>query len=90
MTVRALMKLTSEKSHAGWEAKELTFTAEYDTTIPEESRFWEATPTGSITMTVTSKAALEQFKLGEKYYVDFSPAPRQLMVEMPKKNGPVL
>lgn len=54
-------------------SKTLVFQAQYDTTIPEQARFAKATPCGSLEMQVDNPAALEQFKLGKAYYLDFTP-----------------
>ena len=78
MSVRAKMKLT-EITETCWGkpgSKKLHFSAQYDTSIPEDRRFQEATPSGSIEMHVDNPIALEAFKLGDDYYVDFSPAPK--------------
>lgn len=37
--------------------------------------FWQATPDGSLVMTITNPAAADDFELGQDYYVDFTPAP---------------
>ena len=50
------------------------FHAEYDTAIPEDQRFQKATPTGEIKMQIDNPAALEFFKPGNAYYVDFTEA----------------
>lgn len=78
MSIRAKMKLThvTETVWAPPGGKNLKFTTVYDTAIPEDQRFQKATPTGEITMHVDSPVALEQFKLGEDYYVDFTLAPK--------------
>jgi hypothetical protein len=47
----------------------------YDTSIPEDQRFQQATPSGSFEQLVDNPAALEQFELGKSYYVDFTPVP---------------
>lgn len=41
----------------------------------ENERFHSATPSGALTMQVDNPAALEQFKPGQMYYLDFVPAP---------------
>lgn len=41
---------------------------------PENARFTKATPWGEIKMGIDNPAALEQFKVGQSYYVDFHPA----------------
>lgn len=38
---------------------------------PEDEKFWEATPSGSITMTINNPGAAEQFQAGEHWYVRF-------------------
>lgn len=78
MTVRAKLHL-SAITESAWGGKTLKFTTHYDASIPEDQRFQKATPSGSFEMTVDNPAALEQFKLGQHYYVDFNPvaAPAQ-------------
>lgn len=41
----------------------------------ENQRFWTASPSGSLEIACTNPEATGQFKLGESYYVDFTPAP---------------
>lgn len=71
--VRARFKLT-EIHELSWGGKRLVFAPEYDSTIAADRCFAKATPTGRFEMQVDNKAALEQFKLGEDYFVDFTPA----------------
>jgi hypothetical protein len=40
----------------------------------ENKAFWEQTPAGSITLTITNEAARDQFQPGKEYFVDFTPA----------------
>jgi hypothetical protein len=40
----------------------------------ENRKFWSATPSGSIRLTVTNAAAGEYFEEGREYYVDFTKA----------------
>lgn len=41
----------------------------------EDNASWSKyTPSGELTMTVTNPAAIEQFSIGEAYYIDFTPA----------------
>ncbi len=76
MSVRAKMKLT-ESTDMAWNPgqKKLKFAPEYDTSIPEDQRYSKATPSGEITLWVDNPAALAQLKLGEYYYIDFTPVP---------------
>lgn len=75
MAVRAKLRLTSVTEHE-WPAKTLRFTAQYDSSLPEDVRFQKATPTASAEFMIDNPHAVEQFKIGECYYVDFSPAPK--------------
>lgn len=38
----------------------------------ENKKFWDATPSGKIEMTVADERVFEMFKLGHEYYVDFT------------------
>lgn len=40
----------------------------------EDTKFWEATPSGEIKIDCANAVAAEMFEPGKKYYVDFSPA----------------
>ena len=73
MTVRAKLQLNS-MTELAWGGKTLRFVAQYDPSIPEDQRFQKATPCAQAEFQIDNPAALEQFKLGEYYYVDFSPA----------------
>ena len=73
--VRAKFMVTAITERA-WGGKELELSCQYDQSIPEDLRFQKATPSGSIRMQIDNPAALEQFKLGETYYADFSPVPK--------------
>lgn len=78
MSIRCKMQLQQITEHA-WSksAKGLKFAAFYDDSIPEDQRFARATPTASLEMQVDNPTALEQFKLGDYYYFDFTPAGKQ-------------
>lgn len=76
MSVRAKMMLSSITENAWGSAKTLKFTAQYDTSIPEDQRFQKATPSASAEFLIDNPTAIDQFKLGEQYYVDFTPAPK--------------
>jgi hypothetical protein len=39
----------------------------------EDKAFWEATPTGSLTMGILNEEAAKRFVLGKTYYLDFTP-----------------
>ena len=40
----------------------------------ENKTFWDATPAGTICLTITNPAARDRFEAGKEYYVDFTPA----------------
>lgn len=46
------------------------------TSPPNEENllFWQATPSGNITLQITNMSASAQFSLGTDYYVDFTAA----------------
>lgn len=75
MAVRAKLKLT-EVTETAWGSKKLRFDAQYAPDVPEDQRFQKATPSAHAEFCIDNPAALEQFKLGDVYYVDFSPAPK--------------
>lgn len=56
------------------EMRSLKFSPVYANNDPnhENSKFWNATPTGSIELGTINPAAWQQFELGKQYYVDFS------------------
>lgn len=47
------------------------FLAEYDPTVPEDQRYAQTTPSGSITIQVDNPAVI--FTPGRSYYLDFTP-----------------
>lgn len=75
MTVRAKLVLT-ESTDLHWGGKRLKFEARYDSSIPEDQRFQQATPNASAEFLIDNPSALAQFKIGDAYYVDFSPIPK--------------
>jgi hypothetical protein len=40
----------------------------------ENSRFWDASPSGSLQLGTINPEAWSQFELGKEYYLDFTPA----------------
>ncbi|MEV4096985.1 hypothetical protein [Streptosporangium saharense] len=47
------------------------FTAEYDTSVPEERRYAKYTPSGEFRIVVTNPDV--SFELGASYYLDITP-----------------
>lgn len=71
--VRAKLTVTSITDHHNMSGKTIKFACVYDPAIPEDRRFCEATPSGSMELYVTNPAAIEQFAKGKSFYVDFTP-----------------
>lgn len=65
----------TEHSWGGGGQKTVKLEARYDPAIPEDQRFYEATPTGSLEMLVNNPAALEMLQLGHSFYIDLTPVP---------------
>lgn len=40
----------------------------------ENKKFWNATPAGEIKMFITNENALNEFEVGQEYYIDFTKA----------------
>ncbi|HLZ24567.1 MAG TPA: hypothetical protein VKQ30_20825 [Ktedonobacterales bacterium] len=53
-------------------ARTIKFSAQYDDTIPEDKRFYDATPSATFEMLVNNPIVIEQLKPGKKFYVDFT------------------
>jgi hypothetical protein len=41
----------------------------------ENTKFWQASPSGSLVLGTVNQSAAEQFELGAEYYIDFTKAP---------------
>jgi hypothetical protein len=65
-----LTKVTEEAYNKG--TKKLAFTTVYDPNITEDKMFAQCSPCGTIEIVVKNPVALDQMKLGEFYYVDFT------------------
>lgn len=47
-----------------------------EVTHDENERFWVATPTGELKMSITNVAAAEQFQVGDDWYLELRRAPK--------------
>jgi hypothetical protein len=58
------------------ELRSLKFQPVYANNDPnhENSKFWDASPSGSLTLGTINPEAWSQFELGKEYYLDFTPA----------------
>lgn len=73
MNARAKFKLTEIRMHDGApDSRTFVFYAVYDMSIPEDRGFATLTPTGHCEIRVTNPFIIENFKLGQDYYLDFS------------------
>lgn len=74
MSVRAKFQV-QKITHVSWQpnAREITLAPMYDTSIPEDKRFSDATPSGEFKMYVNNPAAVEQLELGKFFYIDLTP-----------------
>lgn len=58
------------------EMRSLKFSPVYANNDPnhENTKFWNASPSGEIKLGTVNPEAWKQFELGKEYYVDFTPA----------------
>jgi hypothetical protein len=74
MAMRCKFQLTSIKRNS-WDSGqgvEAEFSTVYDSSIPEDQRFHQATPSGKLQALINNPNAIEQLKLGKYYYVDIT------------------
>ena len=59
------------------EMRTLCFAPVYGNGDPnhENTKFWNASPSGEVKLGTVNPEAWKKFKLGEEYYLDFTPAP---------------
>lgn len=72
MSVRAKFTV-QEVTHHQWGGKTIVLRPQYDTTIPEDQRFAQATPSGELRMQVDNPRAVEELAIGKAFYLDFTP-----------------
>lgn len=58
-----------------WGGKTFRFQAMYDPVIPEDVRFYNATPSASCEILVNNPDVIAKFKLGDYFYFDTLPLP---------------
>ncbi len=71
MSVRAKFRVNEVTMFSETYGK-VKLTAVHETDTPENERFTKASPNGSIEMSIDNPPALEQFKPGKFFYVDFT------------------
>ena len=74
MHILGLFVVQSVKRCAGSLA-EVVLSARKLSSFPKDKQYAEATPSGTITMTVTRTAVADAYVPGSVWYVDFTPAP---------------
>ncbi len=74
MAIRAKFTVTQVTHYEGGNAL-VTLEPRYDSAIPEDQRFNDATPAGKFEMYVANKFAIERLKPGAVFYADFNEAP---------------
>jgi hypothetical protein len=72
MSVRAKFRVYSVTNFGN--TKQVKLVAVTDDGIPENHRYHNYKPNGSIEMTIDNPPAWEQFAPGKQFYVDFTPA----------------
>ena len=79
MTVRCKMRVTSKQDFANYDptkpGKSQTIVKMSPVSDAANKTWSQATPSGEISLSITNQDAIDAFKLGEHYYVDFTPAP---------------
>jgi hypothetical protein len=78
MTVRGKFRVESkDPSETGRVAMRAVYS---DDPTHENKSFWDATPSGEISMWINNPSAFKYFKLDDDVYVDFTIAPKDLNV----------
>ncbi len=72
-TILCKMQVQEITEHAGYSAKTITLRCMYDTNIPEDKRFYDATPNGEMKVDVNNPIAIESLQLGQYFYLDLLP-----------------
>lgn len=73
-TIRAKF-VCQEELRTPYKARTYKFAPVYSNKPEHENKaFWDATPQGSLQLTITNEAAWV-FELGQEYYLDITPAP---------------
>ena len=75
MKVRGKFVVTQVTKFAGTNYAKVEMEPRYDSKLPEDQRFAEATPSGKLELGVTVPSVVEFFTPGKVLYLDFSEAP---------------
>lgn len=74
MSVRCKMIVVSKTTYQGALGVGVKLQAVWGDDSPENKAFFDATPSGEITVHVRKAEVGDSFELGKTYYVDFTPA----------------
>ena len=74
MQTRCKMKLTEVREYE-YGNKRFVFQTQYDSSIPEDQRFYKETPSGIFEILVNNPRVIENMKLGKCYYLDLVEVP---------------
>lgn len=81
MTVRAKFQVVEIAEVWNKAARKIVLEPRYDTSIPEDQRFAQATPSGRFEMTVDNPSAVAALPIGKQFYIDISPVPEETPAE---------
>ena len=74
MAVRGKFSVSEITQYPWTEGRRVILTAVTgESGLPEDARYHKYTPSGRIDILIDNPAALEQFKIGQSVYVDFTP-----------------
>lgn len=72
--VRAKFKVENVLEEGGEGARTVVLRPVYGDGKTENAQYWRYTPSGEIRLGTVNEAAWSQFKTGQEFYVDFTPA----------------
>jgi hypothetical protein len=73
MATRAKFRVNQITQYTGG-GKQVKLMAVTDNGDPENKAFWNATPAGTLDITISNPDAADFFKVGQAYYLDFTEA----------------
>ena len=76
MSIRCKMTLENVFAQS-WGGAKAVFRCVYDQKIAEDVSFCKATPSGMAEFQIDNPKAAEQLVIGQAYYVDFTPVPKE-------------
>ena len=76
MSIRCKMRLENVFAQT-WGGAKAIFRCDYDSKVAEDVSFQLTTPSGMSEFVVDNPKAAEQLVIGQSYYFDISPVPKQ-------------